>query len=227
MVIGALAPALPRAGGGGRGRHAPATSSSAACTRRPASTTPTTTSRAAAGARRPTTTATTRSSSRTATAATRRSRSSRRATRCEHGRVQRCIHDSGGAGRHRGGLGTRRILRIGPGAEVTANALFDRTKREFGAWGLDGGGTGAAARSWSSARGDDRVPHLPGGLRHGVAVEVHEHRPGASGDEVLIDVAGRRRLRRPARARPRAVAPRRRRGLRLRASARELYGWEG
>ena len=42
----------------------------------------------------------------------------------------------------RGGLGTRRILRVQEGAEVTCNALFDRTKEGFGAFGLDGGGKG-------------------------------------------------------------------------------------
>jgi N-methylhydantoinase B len=55
------------------------------------------------------------------------------------------IPDSGGPGRMRGGLGTRRILRVGQGAEVTVNALFDRTKPGFGAFGLDGGGTGGPA----------------------------------------------------------------------------------
>jgi N-methylhydantoinase B/oxoprolinase/acetone carboxylase alpha subunit len=55
------------------------------------------------------------------------------------------IPDSGGAGRMRGGLGTRRILRVGQGAEVTVNALFDRTKPGFGAYGLEGGGTGGPA----------------------------------------------------------------------------------
>jgi N-methylhydantoinase B len=52
------------------------------------------------------------------------------------------IPDSGGSGKFRGGLGTRRIMRVEPGAEVTVNALFDRTKPGFGAWGLEGGGKG-------------------------------------------------------------------------------------
>jgi len=55
------------------------------------------------------------------------------------------IADSGGPGRMRGGLGTRRVLRVEPGAEVTVNALFDRTKPGFGAYGLDGGHKGGAA----------------------------------------------------------------------------------
>jgi N-methylhydantoinase B len=52
------------------------------------------------------------------------------------------IPDSGGPGRMRGGLGTRRIMRVEPGAEVTVNALFDRTKPGFGAYGLEGGEQG-------------------------------------------------------------------------------------
>jgi N-methylhydantoinase B len=52
------------------------------------------------------------------------------------------IPDSGGAGRMRGGLGTRRIMRVEQGAEVTVNALFDRTKPGFGAYGLEGGQKG-------------------------------------------------------------------------------------
>ena len=55
------------------------------------------------------------------------------------------IPDSGGAGTMRGGLGTRRILRVEDGAEVTVNALFDRTKPGFGAFGLEGGGKGGYA----------------------------------------------------------------------------------
>jgi N-methylhydantoinase B len=55
------------------------------------------------------------------------------------------IDDSGGAGRMRGGLGTRRVLRVEKGAEVTVNALFDRTKPGFGAYGLAGGGKGGPA----------------------------------------------------------------------------------
>jgi N-methylhydantoinase B len=65
------------------------------------------------------------------------------------------IDDSGGPGRMRGGLGTRRILRVEPGAEVTVNALFDRTKPGFGAYGLDGGQQGAGAAILVKRAGDD------------------------------------------------------------------------
>jgi N-methylhydantoinase B/oxoprolinase/acetone carboxylase alpha subunit len=66
------------------------------------------------------------------------------------------IPDSGGAGRMRGGLGTRRVLRVEHGAEVTVNALFDRTKPGFGAYGLEGGDTGGPAAILVKRAGDDR-----------------------------------------------------------------------
>jgi N-methylhydantoinase B len=65
------------------------------------------------------------------------------------------IDDSGGPGRMRGGLGTRRVLRVEPGAEVTVNALFDRTKPGFGAYGLDGGHKGSGAAILVRRAGDD------------------------------------------------------------------------
>jgi N-methylhydantoinase B/oxoprolinase/acetone carboxylase alpha subunit len=55
----------------------------------------------------------------------------------------------------RGGLGTRRVLRVEPGAQVTVNALFDRTKPGFGAYGLDGGQQGAGAAILVKRAGDD------------------------------------------------------------------------
>ncbi len=64
------------------------------------------------------------------------------------------IPDSGGAGEHRGGLGTRRIMRVTEGAEITANAVLDRTKPGFGAWGLGGGGLGGPAAILVKRRGD-------------------------------------------------------------------------
>jgi N-methylhydantoinase B/oxoprolinase/acetone carboxylase alpha subunit len=65
------------------------------------------------------------------------------------------IDDSGGPGRMRGGLGTRRILRVAAGAQVTVNALFDRTKPGFGAYGLDGGHKGNQAAILVKRAGDD------------------------------------------------------------------------
>ena len=52
------------------------------------------------------------------------------------------VPDSGGAGRHRGGLGTERILEV-LAPEVTVSAMMDRVKE--GAWGLFGGRPGGCA----------------------------------------------------------------------------------
>jgi N-methylhydantoinase B/oxoprolinase/acetone carboxylase alpha subunit len=54
----------------------------------------------------------------------------------------RLLTDSGGAGRHRGGLGTERILRV-LAPEMTIGALFDRAI--VAPWGLAGGMPGGTA----------------------------------------------------------------------------------
>ena len=171
-----------------RPRAAPrATSCSAASTRRPATTTRTTTSRAAAGAPSPTTTATTRSSSRTATAGTRRSRSSRRATRCARSSTRssptRAARAGCAAASGRGAHARQE------GAEVTANALFDRTKPGFGAWGLDGGGKGGRGAIMVKRRGDAEFrtfSEVYGTVSPSKFTNIRLE----PGDEVLIDSPG-------------------------------------
>jgi 5-oxoprolinase (ATP-hydrolysing)/N-methylhydantoinase B len=54
----------------------------------------------------------------------------------------RLLIDSGGAGRHRGGLGTERILRV-LAREMTVGALFDRAL--IPPWGLHGGQPGGTS----------------------------------------------------------------------------------
>ena len=63
------------------------------------------------------------------------------------------IPDSGGPGRHRGGLAVRRDLEV-LAPEVTASALMDRVER--GAWGLFGGLPGRCAALLVRRAGDDR-----------------------------------------------------------------------
>ena len=77
------------------------------------------------------------------------------------GRVHAARRTPAARARHRGGLGTRRIMRIGPGAEVTANALFDRTKGEFRAWGLEGGGPGGYGAILVKRAGDTEFRTFP------------------------------------------------------------------
>ncbi len=59
--------------------------------------------------------------------------------------------DSGGAGMHRGGLGSKRRLRV-MAPEITVSALLDRTRTH--AWGLFSGGDGASAKLLVKKRGD-------------------------------------------------------------------------
>ena len=63
------------------------------------------------------------------------------------------VTDSGGPGRHRGGLAVRRDLEV-LAPEVTASAMFDRVER--GAWGLFGGRPGRCAALLVRRAGDDR-----------------------------------------------------------------------
>ena len=63
------------------------------------------------------------------------------------------VPDSGGPGRHRGGLAVRRDLEV-LAPEVTASALLERV--EQGAWGLFGGWPGRCAALLVRRAGDDR-----------------------------------------------------------------------
>ncbi|MFT5350135.1 MAG: N-methylhydantoinase B [Planctomycetota bacterium] len=63
----------------------------------------------------------------------------------------RLCRDSGGAGEHRGGLGTERIMEI-CAPEITVSALFDRMK--IPPWGLNNGGTGGTSEIAIQRRGE-------------------------------------------------------------------------
>ncbi len=99
------------------------------------------------------------------------------------------IPDSGGAGEFRGGLGTRRIMRIEPGAEVTVNALFDRTKPGFGAWGLEHGGQGGRGAVLVKRAGDTEFRTFTEAFGT-VSPSKFTNILLREGDEVLIDSPG-------------------------------------
>jgi N-methylhydantoinase B len=82
------------------------------------------------------------------------------------------IPDSGGAGRWRGGLGQRSLMRCRTDDPWTVSALVDRT--QFPAEGLDGGGPGAAGA-------------LSAGGRKAQAKRLTRLEPD---DEVALDVPG-------------------------------------
>jgi N-methylhydantoinase B/oxoprolinase/acetone carboxylase alpha subunit len=72
-------------------------------------------------------------------------------------RSYRLLVDSGGAGRHRGGLGTERTLEVRAPA-MTVSALFDRML--IPPWGLEGGSSGGTTGISIQRRGDDAFRHF-------------------------------------------------------------------
>jgi N-methylhydantoinase B len=133
------------------------------------------------------------------------------------------IADSGGAGRMRGGLATRRILRVEQGAEVTANALFDRTKPGFGAYGLEGGHTGGPAAILVKRAGDDRFRTFSE-VYGTVSPSKFTNIVLKEGDEVLIASAGGGGYGEPSERDPRRVAEDVEQGFVSERAAREIYG---
>jgi N-methylhydantoinase B len=99
------------------------------------------------------------------------------------------IDDSGGPGTMRGGLGTRRVFRVGEGATVTANALLDRTKPGFGAWGLAGGEPGGPGAILVKRRGDSEYRTFTEAYGTVSASKFTNIRL-EPGDEVMIDSPG-------------------------------------
>ena len=89
----------------------------------------------------------------------------------------------------RGGLGTRRIMRVAEGAEVTANALFDRTKPGFGAFGLEGGGKGGRGAIMVKRNGDSEFRTFTEAFGTASPSKFTNIRL-EGGDEVLIDSPG-------------------------------------
>ncbi len=135
------------------------------------------------------------------------------------------IVDSGGAGTHRGGLGTRRVMQLGKGAEIMLSALLDRTKEDFRAWGLNGGGEGGNAAILVKRHGDDTFRTFSEAFGTASASKFTNIRL-VEGDEVLLSSPGGGGYG-PAQDRDRAaVAKDVAEGLVSAAAARELYAYE-
>src|SRR5205814_5670808 len=66
----------------------------------------------------------------------------------------RLVADSAGPGRHRGGLGSERIVEVVPPAEITVSAVFERVRVH--PWGLFGGGFASNSAILVKRNGDDR-----------------------------------------------------------------------
>jgi N-methylhydantoinase B len=66
----------------------------------------------------------------------------------------RLVPGSAGPGRHRGGLGTERIVEVVPPAEITVSAVFERMRVH--PWGIFGGGPATGSAILLKRSGDDR-----------------------------------------------------------------------
>jgi N-methylhydantoinase B/oxoprolinase/acetone carboxylase alpha subunit len=136
------------------------------------------------------------------------------------------IRDSGGPGRMRGGLGTRRVFRVEEGAVVTANALLDRTKPGFGAWGLAGGGTGGPGAILVKRAGDSEFRTFTEAYGTVSASKFTNIRL-EPGDEVMIDSPGGGGYGDPRERDRGRVEHDVDAGFVSAGAAGELYGWEG
>lgn len=68
-------------------------------------------------------------------------------------RSYKLVQDSGGAGKHRGGLGIRRVIEVTKTAQINISAVFERMKVR--PWGLFGGGSGGHSSILVKKRGDN------------------------------------------------------------------------
>jgi N-methylhydantoinase B/oxoprolinase/acetone carboxylase alpha subunit len=96
------------------------------------------------------------------------------------------VPDSGGAGRRRGGLATRRVLEV-TAPEVTVSALMDRVRE--GAWGLFGGQPGRPAAIRVRRRGDAGFATFQEAFDT-VSPSKFSNVVLREGDEVLLESAG-------------------------------------
>lgn len=119
------------------------------------------------------------------------------------------IPDSGGAGRHRGGLGLRKDFTLF-GENITFTNLMERT--ETRPWGLQGGETGTRGRTLLNPdeEGDELHPKGTFSLEYGDTVSFQLSGAGGYGD--------------PAERDPDAVARDVRKGYISPEAARETYG---
>jgi 5-oxoprolinase (ATP-hydrolysing) len=130
------------------------------------------------------------------------------------------IPDSGGAGRQRGGLATRRILTV-TAPSITASAIMDRVKT--GAWGLFGGDPGRPAAILVRRAGETGFRTFPEsfGTRSAskfAGIVLRE------GDSVLIDSAGGGGYGAPTERERELVLADIRAGFVTREAARSRYG---
>jgi N-methylhydantoinase A/oxoprolinase/acetone carboxylase beta subunit/N-methylhydantoinase B/oxoprolinase/acetone carboxylase alpha subunit len=132
------------------------------------------------------------------------------------------IPDSGGAGRRRGGLATRRVMTV-TAPELTASAIMDRVKA--GAWGLFGGDAGRPAAILVRRAGDAEF-RSPVEAFGASSPSKFANVVLRLGDAVLIDSAGGGGYESAREREPALVLADVRAGLVSTDAARERYGVE-
>ncbi|MBG99634.1 MAG: 5-oxoprolinase [Solibacterales bacterium] len=130
--------------------------------------------------------------------------------------------DSGGAGKYRGGLGGRRVLRV-VGPEITVSALMDRTKTN--PWGLFGGEQGDSGGILVKKKGETDFRTFSE-VYGTVCPSKFTCIALKEGDEVMILSPGGGGYGSPAERSLEAVAEDVRQGLVSVQSAEKIYGYK-
>lgn len=97
------------------------------------------------------------------------------------------VQDSAGPGKHRGGLGIRRILEVVDGAEINISAVFERMK--VSPWGLFGGGYAGKSAILVKKKGDQEFRTFSE-VYGTVCASKFVNCVVQSGDQVLIQSPG-------------------------------------
>ncbi|MHB9092136.1 MAG: hydantoinase B/oxoprolinase family protein, partial [Chloroflexota bacterium] len=131
--------------------------------------------------------------------------------------------DSGGAGKHRGGLASRRVLRV-LAPEITVSALLDRTKTH--AWGLFGGLEGQSSGIFIKKKGDTAFRTFSQ-VFGTVSDSKFTRIVVKEGDEIMICSAGGGGFGPPAERAPEVIAEDVRQGFISAEAALRDYGYQG
>jgi N-methylhydantoinase B len=136
------------------------------------------------------------------------------------------VDDSGGPGAHRGGLGTQRVFEVQEDTEVTVNALLDRTKPGFGAWGLVDGESGELAAILVKRKGESEFRTFTEVFGTASASKFTNIRL-QSGDQVVLRSPGGGGYGDPTERSEELVREDIAQGFVSEERARSAYGWSG